>query len=82
MPDKPIKDKVVYVEWIDSTGGGSAWELRRDLDDFEPLQCKSVGLVLEETSEYLTLAMSTTEFSVMGALTIPKVVITKVKTLR
>lgn len=75
--------KIVRVDWVDSAGSGTLWETLEDLDGIKPLRCTTVGFVLEDTDDHITLAMSTHEDrGIMGALAIPRVAVTRVKVLR
>lgn len=69
----------VVVHWVDSLGGGS-WEKPQEytLDD---LRCVSIGFVVNETDDVLTI--STSRFMWNGhyidTLTIPKMAITSIE---
>ncbi len=69
------KNKILKIQWIDSKYGGG-WEF---LDE---ITCKSaevetIGYILEENSESITLAHSISDKQCCGKITIPKVCIKK-----
>ncbi len=79
--------KLVYIEWIDSHSG-RGW---RNVDDIKPtcapLPCRSVGWVLQETKEAITLAPhvagnDTIVEQACGDMTIPKKAVTRRLTIR
>lgn len=79
-----MKDvKMIYVEWVDSSHS-SGWVAAEDAiklaGDFK---CRTVGFLLVETDEHLTVVQTHTEDvkQVDGVMTIPKVAITKRKYL-
>jgi hypothetical protein len=79
-----VKDtlKLVYLEWVDSSGSTDGWY---HLKDFEPnlVWCKSVGWVVYETDEYITvLPHMGDESQGRGELTIPVCAIKKRKVIR
>ena len=81
--------RVCLVDWLDSSGA-SGWQLIEDAAVMEPDPCTSVGFVIAETEDRLTLLQSftnrkaTAKAKDMGdhALTIPKCSITRVVVLR
>lgn len=83
-PNLPI----VEVEWIDSTmlGSGGWVKLdRNDLLDADDVMYFSVGYVLKEDDDLLTLALSVdleAEEQAMAILSIPKVAIRHRRTIR
>lgn len=76
------KDQPVLIEWLDSKGIYSDW--RHESDGFEDIKlcyCHSVGFIIKETSEALSIASHKTiqdEVQVSGIMTIPKVAINKI----
>ena len=80
--------KVCLVEWIDSSGS-SGWQLLEDAAAIEPDRCTSVGFVIAETTDRLTLLQSLTNRKGTKVkdhgdhvLTIPKSAIRKTVVLR
>lgn len=80
--------EIRYVEWLDSNGTGS-WTTFKELREEKPAFCQSVGYVLTETEDAVSLLqsvfMAVSEDrldSGMHHLIIPKVAITKQETLR
>lgn len=74
--------RLVYVEWFDSMGGDHWQPL--DANRREDLRCQSVGWVLRQDGEGLTLVphIATEGAQGRGVLTIPRVSITSVITLQ
>lgn len=71
-------DDVVYLEWVDSSGQDGWVKKQQALDTSTPSQCRTVGFVLCEDDESVTL-MSTVDDShgnVDNPLTIPKFAVT------
>ena len=64
--------KFLYVEWKDAIGTDGAWEQFAGLEPLDPLMVMSLGFIIEETKEYITLAMSVAVDQVCSRLTIPK----------
>lgn len=72
----------VEVEWIDSNfsrGWGSLDTIRKEMD---VATCRSVGYVLEKTPKVLKLIMSHSGTSASDGLSIPRVAIRKIRSLR
>lgn len=51
--------EVRYVEWLDSTGMHGWRDLKENVS-LEPDHCMTVGFVIKETDDYLTLLQSHT----------------------
>ena len=83
--------KLVLVNWTDSLREDGAWVfvLDENFDDFPAkLEHESVGWVIKETKDYLSLAHSRSAFvyedgdnSVIRSITIPKCAIRKITKL-
>lgn len=83
---RTYKYEIRYVEWIDSCAE-SGWQPIRDLAKNSPDPCVSVGFVIAESGEHITLMQSHTERlggdqTGSAALTIPKFAITRSEILR
>lgn len=78
--------EIRYVEWVDSSGRGH-WHAMKEARDLVPDRCTTVGFVLTESDDYLTLIQSFTnrkeedDNQADNAISIPKVAITKMETL-
>ena len=79
--------QIVLIDWIDSKGITDKWE---HLDGLKPMTCcicRTIGFVLDETDDYVTIAQSITlieneeESQVLGRMSIPKVSIKDRKNL-
>ena len=65
--------ELVFVKWIDSRMGPYGWEFFHDeTATLPPLICETVGFVVTQNRDYVTLAMSVAEGCIMGRLTIPQ----------
>ena len=79
----------VHVTWIDSSGGDTGWEPVENLDDVHCniIICESLGWVLKETDDALTIAHNVSdghsgaEAQFTMGMTIPKVAIIKRKNI-
>ena len=71
--------KLIEVDWLDSSGM-NGWTHDKSEQN---LRCKSIGYVLGETKQGITIA---SHFSFNGSvnspMTIPKVAITKIRVIR
>jgi hypothetical protein len=78
--------KIVEVEWIDSVLE-HGWTYEQDVQQkatYEAMECKSIGYVLKEDTDFLLLCSGVmpNSSSVYGAVQIPRLAIIKVKELR
>ena len=63
------------VEWVDSSNAGG-W--RDEGESFEPVMCRSIGVILKETDEYITLAQTVgDDGKYANIVTIPLVAVTE-----
>lgn len=69
----------VAVEWIDSSTF-QGWHSKGQ--SFEAQPCSSVGFVVEDSKEWLTLAGSKTPNQWCQIMTIPKVAIKRIRALK
>ncbi|KKL26432.1 hypothetical protein LCGC14_2395360 [marine sediment metagenome] len=78
-----IKEPRIYtlIEWIDSKGITDEWEFLERLKPITCCICRSIGFIVEETDDYVTIAQSLTlteipeNSQVLGRMSIPKVAI-------
>ena len=78
MQAKPVK-----ITWVDSRLITSGWKDLEDVKSLPPFECVSVGLLIDDTDEYKTLAVALTDHDgVFGCITIPTCAIRKMRTLR
>lgn len=75
-----IEDKLVKVEWIDSSTT-SSWILLEDFKDeqYDPIKIVSYGIIIQETDDYLCIAQNygTNPPQICNITAIPKGCITK-----
>ena len=72
----------VEITWVDSKGIGGDWVHWEDVEPMPPAECMSIGYIIEETADYVTIAQSATDTQVLGTMTIPKCAITEINTLK
>jgi len=70
----------IYIEWYDAYSR-DAWESAESIQkSCEPLMlCKTVGFLLNEDNNHLTICHTYNPFLVMGSLHIPKCSIKRLK---
>jgi hypothetical protein len=64
--------KIVEVIWNDSKGVTSGWEPKDELEQLKPVHINSVGYLLEDREDYVTILQSDSADEVVGRMTIPK----------
>lgn len=79
FPNPPWKlTRIEDVTWVDSVMS-SGWSDTKDYGKDHPTRCRSVGFLLSESKSHVQLVLSQDPEcdNVNGAITIPKVAITK-----
>lgn len=85
VPPSPVpgplerQHRLVLVHWLDSSSHRGVWKSLDDLRSNLVLECVSVGFVIWDSPEMLTLAAHVTEFQGSGDMAIPKCAITKIQ---
>ena len=76
--------RLVRVDWLDALSvSQKGWKDRADVEALGPIECVSVGFVLKETKDKITLAASiTADNAVDGDICIPKSWISKIQELK
>lgn len=77
-------ERIVFIEWEDSRGSSGGWQWASGLIRNNYCRCHSIGFVVGETDESITLAsniadMKEDDIQVNGIMVIPKCCI---KTMR
>ena len=74
-----MKDKIILIEWVDSVRAFD-WTLIEDVND-KSLDCISVGFLLNETEEHVTIVQNygIEPKQVCNLITIPKCSIKSIK---
>ncbi|KKL70148.1 hypothetical protein LCGC14_2107850 [marine sediment metagenome] len=72
---------IVLIEWVDSKGLTN-WEDIDGLESMPPVECLSVGFLLDENESYKTIALGMGGNQVLGRMTIPTGCIKSIKKLR
>lgn len=62
---------MIEIKWIDSNAAEAVWENADDLESLKPVQCHSVGYLVEDNKDYKTLVHSMSHNQVLGRITIP-----------
>ena len=81
------RNRIVLIEWIDSRGCTSDWEFLEDVEPQKPCNCITVGFILEDHSEYLTVVQTVSveldqkNSQIMARMTIPRCAISAVREL-
>lgn len=73
---------LIEIKWIDSNSSASEWEYLSDLEPLEPVQCHSVGYLIEDNKDYKTLVQSISHNQILGRITIPFCSILSIADLR
>lgn len=76
-----VEYRKVLIKWVDSKGVSNCWELLDELEPMQPCLCLSIGFIIEDTKEYVTIAQSMEESQVCGRMTIPKCAIKSIQDL-
>lgn len=75
--------KLVYIEWLDSSGMHEGiWHMLDDIKKCKPIKMRSVGWVLRETKSHVVLVSHLAPSQGRGDMAIPKATITKRKSLK
>ena len=72
---------VISVTWIDSVSKGG-WYSKKEIKDFENLDCHSTGCFYGATKQSLSLYMNTYGMEFGNITQIPRKVIIKIKLLK
>lgn len=46
------------ITWLDASGGTGSWEHIENFQEKGPIHCQSVGFVVHETDEYVTIVQN------------------------
>ena len=60
----------VHIKWQDIVGQGPNWE--EDKDDIKPANCETLGFVLYENKNYITVCGSKADENVSDRTVIPR----------
>lgn len=74
--------ELVYLEWVDSAGYTGWQKLETLQHNMDALSIKSVGWIVAENQDILTIVPHISPSSGCGDLTIPKAVITKCRIIK
>ena len=83
---KEKQRKMVIVDWVDTTSPQDKWTCIVDVRGRAPLECQTIGFVIERTQDYITVAGTTTDEGEVAMLshimTIPTGCLRRVRSLR
>ena len=75
--------KLLYIEWLDAVSNeGGGWNKLRDTENLTPDLVRSVGRVVKETKDYVTIISHNGDDDVGGDFCIPKACIKKRRVLK
>jgi hypothetical protein len=77
-----MKLEKVEITWLDSKGITPSWEYRDGLESLKPTIVTSIGYLLEDATEYKTIAQSISADQVLGRTTIPVVSIKNIRKIK
>lgn len=69
------KQTLLWVEWLDSVSCGAVWTSTEDAPA-DNLGCSSIGWLIRENDDSITIASHRSPSQVGGDMTIPKIAIT------
>ena len=75
-----MKKELVLIEWLDSIGT-ERWEYLDEMEPILPGICHAAGFIIEDNSDYKTIALAVTDTQVLGRMTIPAGCIKSIKNL-
>jgi len=75
-----VNNEIVFIEWFDAKGV-QRWEYLDEIEPMPPCSCYSVGFLIEDTTNYKTIALGLTDTQVLGRTTIPTGCIKRIKKL-
>ena len=73
----PEKRKLLWVDWVDASTCSQAWNFPEDMPGI-PESIQSVGWVVRENDDAITIAAHWGNDSVSGDMTIPKIAIVQI----
>ena len=77
-----MKLEKVEIIWIDSKGITPSWEYRDELEYLKPTIVTSICYLLEDATEYKTIAQSVSADQTLGRTTIPVISIKNIRKIR
>jgi len=78
---RKLFDKYIVIEWVDSAGLSGVWHDDEVVQDLSLDPIKSIGRVVHEDEDFITLASHLATNQLSGVVCIPRVVIKKTKIL-
>lgn len=78
---RKLIDKYIIIEWIDSVGLNNIWSYNETVQDLNLDIIRSIGHVVYEDDQSITLAAHVGSYQLAGVLCIPRVSIKKTKVL-
>jgi hypothetical protein len=75
------KIKIVHIRWIDSAQPGVGWALLEEVTGYGPAFIDTVGILHEDTPEYISVFLSKSPECFSGLICIPKVCVKELRYL-
>ena len=73
----------LYVKWLDSVViEKTGWMFKEDYEELEPSVCETIGFLLSDKNDYITLAQNISDNQLLNIITISKMIILEQETLR
>ena len=66
------RPQLALVTWFDSSIADIGWGYLDEMKPMPPIRVVSIGWIIDETGEYITLAGDISDTQVLGRRTIPK----------
>ena len=66
---------IVFIRWIDAIGCSAGWSDDSTLEELDG-SCETCGFLLDENSDFILVSGTVTDELTMGAVAIPKAMIT------
>ena len=72
--------RIVLVEWLDACSDDAGWKTWKKIHRQEPMLVRSVGYIVREEADFISLAASVVAFdgTVDGDVTVPRAMVRRV----
>jgi len=74
--------RIVEIEWFDSVGLMSVWEVREEIEPLQPSPIITVGYLWEEAKDFVTVCQSQSRMQVARRFSIPRACIKSIRIIR
>ena len=76
------RPELYFIEWIDSSASNAGWQPKAFFATKPSLLCRSVGYLVAQDDECITLCQTGAQGSYIGDIAIPKAAIKKKRFIR